>query len=641
MARSDEPEAPHGDELAARPYASNHSDSTVICEPTWRFDRHQHEDGSKAISVVFPDMDETSEHASHNDSTSVYEATTSPREQLPAVDAGEDTDISSVLTFDDDDSRFRSFEELLSPPPGTGQFLVGDELGRGGQGKILRTTDRDLRRQVAMKVLLPQHRDNLQSIVRFLQEAQITGQLEHPNIVPVHRLGTDRKGRLYFTMKLVKGETLSRVLSMLSEGRNEYRLRYHMGELLQILLKVCDAVAFAHARGVMHRDLKPSNIMIGHFGEVLVMACGLARITKLTDVSGDLLIDADHIQRDLTTTQQGHVVGTPSYMPPEQAAGAVQEVDQRSDVYALGAILYEMLTLRPPVIGHNLQDLLCKAREGRIDPLPRHAPERLQEIVTKALSLSQEDRQQSVSEFAQEIKDYLDKRNDTSRTEQPTDSAIKRQPWLLAALSLAIVATCVSTGMWLNERFDPSGGEARPQAPKTTINDARANARSMQPWLLMADYYSEHGDLVAAEEAFWQATQIDSGAPLSWERWGQTLLEHGRAEEAMEKFNRAIAAEPTRASAWRLSAQALQHLGRFREAHEDLSNAAELQPRNAVIQAQWADCLVAWRAAIDQMPPERQTGELETLADAERHRSQLLGSQKKPDAASEGMAPQR
>jgi eukaryotic-like serine/threonine-protein kinase len=202
---------------------------------------------------------------------------------------------------------------------------------------VLRATDQDIRRDVAMKVMHGAAVSDEQR-QRFINEAQITGQLEHPSIVPVYELG-ELEGEAFYTMKFVNGRTLSEVLAE----------EYPIARLLGIFLKSCDAIAFASSRGIIHRDLKPDNIMIGEFGEVLVLDWGLAKAigaeeSPVADSAQTLNLDAAGAE----LTLEGDVLGTPAYMSPEQARGRVDEIDIASDIYALGAILYTILTHSPP-----------------------------------------------------------------------------------------------------------------------------------------------------------------------------------------------------------------------------------------------------------------------------------------------------
>ena len=253
--------------------------------------------------------------------------------------------------------------EDISRGESTDRYVIDREIDRGGMGAILSAADRDLRREVAMKVALTKGRLSEGRVKRFIEEAQITGQLEHPNIVPIHELGVDANGRAFFTMKMVHGESLDKTLTKRWGRRKAPLTPADLSEMLDIVLKACDGLAFAHSRGVIHRDLKPANVMVGEFGEVLVMDWGLARILGKDHVHANSDITSVRSD-DGTLTQDGDVVGTPHYMPPEQAEGLVHELDERSDVYSLGAVLYEMLTGRPPFTGKNALDVLTKVSHG-------------------------------------------------------------------------------------------------------------------------------------------------------------------------------------------------------------------------------------------------------------------------------------
>lgn len=311
-------------------------------------------------------------------------------------------------------------------------------------GTVLEVEDRELGRKVAMKVMRLEASASEQARARFVREATVLARLEHPNIVPIHELGRDEEGRLYYTMKLVIGRTLQAVIKGLHVRDPHYIEHYTLDRLLIIFRKVCDALAFAHAKGVLHRDLKPENIMVGEFGEVLVMDWGLAKILQEEEGSeaSDPVIDLQHStflteEERLAQTMAGSVMGTPQYMSPEQALGQLDELDERSDIYSLGGILYALLTLRPPVEGKTLEEVLEKVRTGgvtppsqfgatapsakqsakgevleakKIKPLPHiesgRVPAALSSVVMKALTLDKAARYQSVPEFAADIEKY-------------------------------------------------------------------------------------------------------------------------------------------------------------------------------------------------------------------------------------------
>jgi Leucine-rich repeat (LRR) protein len=330
---------------------------------------------------------------------------------------------------------------------GTRAYEVGRIVNRGGMGAILEARQTSIQRTVAMKVMLGETSED--AMARFIEEARITGQLEHPNIVPVHEIGIDEHQHLYYTMKFVNGVTLQDALSRLNAFDPEALDRFSLAELLNIFQKVCDAVAFAHSKGVIHRDLKPSNVMIGDFGEALVVDWGLAK--QLSQPSEKRVqISASSVPSRGAQTLKGAVIGTPSFMSPEQARGDPSKVDKRSDIYALGAILYAVLYLSPPIAGKNLAEILGNARIGRIEPgadkLPHvpggRAPESLQAVVRKATALKPEDRYQSVSELQAEVTAY--QRGFATRAENATlwkqlTLAIRRYKREVGLVALALL----------------------------------------------------------------------------------------------------------------------------------------------------------------------------------------------------------
>jgi hypothetical protein len=232
------------------------------------------------------------------------------------------------------------------------RYRIGDEIGQGGMGKVFLGHDTDLCRDIAVKVLLETHRDRTELCQRFVEEAQIGGQLQHPGIVPVYELGQFSDKRPYFTMKLIKGRTLEALLAERKDAAQD-RPRF-----LKIFEQVCQTLAYAHARGVIHRDLKPLNIMVGAFGEVQVMDWGLAKV--LAKQRGAADAPADPVLSALRTvrtgqperaSQTGMVMGTWAYMPPEQAQGKTETLDERCDVFGLGSILCVILTGEPAYRG--------------------------------------------------------------------------------------------------------------------------------------------------------------------------------------------------------------------------------------------------------------------------------------------------
>jgi serine/threonine-protein kinase len=253
-------------------------------------------------------------------------------------------------------------------PPRIGRYQVAGQIARGGMGSVHRARDVDLGRDIALKVLLECHQENPEMIRRFIEEAQISGQLQHPGIVPVHEMGLVGGKRPYLAMKFVKGQTLAHMLED-RENPSADRQRF-----LVIFEQVCQPLAYAHARGVIHRDLKPSNVMVGAFGEVQVMDWGLAKVLDDGGVADERRSrptprDASVIKTVRTgatgsDSLAGSVVGTPAYMAPEQARGEIDRLDERCDVFGLGAILCEILTGKPPFDAKSSEEAFRAARNG-------------------------------------------------------------------------------------------------------------------------------------------------------------------------------------------------------------------------------------------------------------------------------------
>ncbi len=285
----------------------------------------------------------------------------------------------------------------------------------GGMGAILRVLDRNLQRISAMKVILPDYKNKADALTGFITEAKITGLLEHPNIIPVHDLGFSEASGIYFTMKLAQGEALYDILEKLRKSDPEYLEKYHTYQLLNIFRKVCDAVSFAHAKGILHQDIKPHNIMVGPHGEVLLMDWGLARY--LGGEEGEIPPEeAERIEEIFAAARQAEaesedlIKGSPTFMSPEQVKG--EPLDRRSDIFLLGATLYHIFTLSPPYGGATLMEVLEKALVGNYIPPAEKNPARqippdICRIITRAMAPAKEDRYQAVEEMSGEIDDLI------------------------------------------------------------------------------------------------------------------------------------------------------------------------------------------------------------------------------------------
>ena len=309
-----------------------------------------------------------------------------------------------------------SSPELPDPADRPARLQLFGEIARGGMGAVLKGRDTDLGRDVAVKVLLESHRDNPDLVRRFVEEAQIGGQLQHPGIVPIYELGAFADRRPYFAMKLVKGRTLAAILAERPDPTHDHP------RLLGIFEQVCQTMAYAHARGVIHRDLKPSNIMVGSFGEVQVMDWGLAKVLPQGGAADDeasspvvepeTVIQTARSGSDTDASRAGSVLGTPQYMAPEQARGEVEDVDERADVFALGSILCEVLTGKPAFVGRTSGEILSKARRGDLaDALARLdacvVDAELVAIVRDCLALEPPDRPRAAGAVAASVTAYL------------------------------------------------------------------------------------------------------------------------------------------------------------------------------------------------------------------------------------------
>ena len=234
-------------------------------------------------------------------------------------------------------------EELIIVPRDQTRYENDKLLGRGGMGEVKLAHDHDIGRKVAVKRLLDDA--NPHAVARFIDEVRTVGSLEHPNIVPIHDVGVDEDGALFFVMKYVEGETLSSIVDKLAAGDAGYHKRYSFEARLDLFAGLLRALQYAHSQGLVHRDVKPENIMVGRYGEVVLMDWGIAHLMRTEEHRAN----NGTIDRASTETVDGAVVGTPQYMSPEQAVGQVAELDGRSDLYSAFTVLYELLTLTPYV----------------------------------------------------------------------------------------------------------------------------------------------------------------------------------------------------------------------------------------------------------------------------------------------------
>ena len=313
------------------------------------------------------------------------------------------------------------------------KYAIENLLAKGGMAMVFKAKDKNCRRPVALKVINDSDLQNQEVIHRFIEEAQIAAQLDHPNILPVYDLNIDKLGNPFYAMKLVKGDTLENLIVKIKQKDKKTVEEFPLTKLLQIYLKVCEAVAFAASRGVVHRDLKPENIMIGEYGEVFIMDWGIAKVsnedkktyeneTAIKDV--DSLIDS--IRKDdklnTSTTMQGQILGTPGFMAPEQVLSSGGQIGPHTDVYALGGILYNIISLERPHAELDVKTLFLNKIEGKI-PTPEkraansktelvHIPNKkipgpLSSICQKAMNVRPEARYKDAAELLEDLNLFM------------------------------------------------------------------------------------------------------------------------------------------------------------------------------------------------------------------------------------------
>jgi tetratricopeptide (TPR) repeat protein len=368
-----------------------------------------------------------------------------------------------------------------------GRYRVLSEIGRGGVGIVYRGRDEDLGREVAMKVLHEEYATHAEVLARFVEEAQIGGQLQHPGIVPVYELGLQPDGQPFFAMKLIKGETLAAQLATrgdIAEAR---------GRFLGIFEQICQTMAYAHARRVVHRDLKPANVMIGAFGEVQVVDWGFAKVLQKAAAEAAPAAPSQANERSVIETVRsrgsseshsvaGSMFGTPAYMPPEQARGDVASIDERSDVFALGAMLCEILTGEPPYREKDGDLVLQAARaelRGAQERLARcKADQTLIALANECLAASARARPSSAAVVADRMRAYLSSVEERAREAQvrAAEARLRHRVTLWSAAA-ALLVLSVGAGGWI---WSAEQERARRNAASQRIASARIAASGAQ-----------------------------------------------------------------------------------------------------------------------------------------------------------------
>ena len=329
---------------------------------------------------------------------------------LPKLNQGKEDDLNKTLELQS--SAVSEFTKVLLDI--TDRFEVFEEIAHGAMGRIDAGWDRHLGRPVAIKTL---RSDRAKDVVRmrFLEEAQVTGQLQHPNIITIYELGKI-KGNVVFVMRKIDGQSLKQLIHKLRKNDQKSLEEYTLNRKVQIFVKLCQAVAFAHSRGVVHRDIKPSNVMLGDFGDVVLLDWGLCKI-----IGQEVRSSRSAIEK--WQTVHGQIIGTPSYMSPEQALGMIDQIGPATDVYGLGALFYHFITLYPPFMGKSNREVVRRVLQAQlIAPRERKPdakiPEELERICLKCLNRDIEKRYPTASELIADLEAFLEGKNQKTNTNQ-------------------------------------------------------------------------------------------------------------------------------------------------------------------------------------------------------------------------------
>jgi WD40 repeat protein/serine/threonine protein kinase len=463
------------------------------------------------------------------------------------------------------------------------RYRLEGEIARGGMGAILKVWDADLRRHLAMKVILGKGSAEADSdtpaidartLGRFLEEAQVTGQLDHPGIVPVHELGIAEDGRVYFTMRLVKGRDLRAIFDLVFAGDPDWTET----RALNVVLRACEALAYAHAKGVVHRDLKPGNVMVGGFGEVYVMDWGLARVVGREDrhdlrlapdaaalTASVRTLRRDEREEDLESpivTLDGDVLGTPVYMAPEQARGELEKLGPRSDVYAVGAILYHLLARQAPYVPSgarvSARTILSRVMDGPPAPLSSLRPDvpaELEAIVEQAMAREADRRYASTLELAEDLRAYLEHRvvraYETGAWAEARKWVVRNRP-LAAALAAAVVLLVagLSASLVFKAQSDHNARVASQNEQLAKANERRAldgEARALTKEQEARDIAEEARQLQQAADASASAARQQAYVAAIY----GAQAARGAGEPAAVRRLLAIAPEESRNWEWR------------------------------------------------------------------------------------------
>jgi serine/threonine-protein kinase len=446
-----------------------------------------------------------------------------------ALETMDDADIERSLASLPPVAGHASDLPTVDALPPAGRYRVLRPHAQGGLGEVFVAEDTELHRTIALKQIQRRHADDRHSRGRFLLEAEITGGLEHPGIVPVYGLGAFSDGRPFYAMRFIKGESLKEALTHFHQAPDFRGAAFR--QLLGRFIGVCNAVAYAHSRGVLHRDLKPANILLGPFGETLVVDWGLAKVLGRARTAGDGATEELTLQpaslRDHEETVAGSALGTPAYMSPEQAAGRWDELGPASDVYSLGATLYALLTGRAPFAGADKGEVLRQVRRGDFPP-PRQVqpavPAALDAVCRKAMARKPGARYPTPLALAAELERWL---ADESVDAYRDPLAVRLVRWgrrhqKLVTGGTALVLTTVlalAVGLWAVDRERMRTAAAKEQAEAhfslaQQAVDRYLNAVAEDKQLKEQDFFVLRRTLLLTAVPFYeQLAQVKGGDP--------------------------------------------------------------------------------------------------------------------------------
>ncbi len=544
--------------------------------------------------------------------------------------------------------------------PSEAKYEVEEILDEGGMGAVYRVYDRNIRRRVAMKVALPPEHGSEIYTKRLIDEAQITGQLQHPGIMPVHDLNIDAYGSVYYTMKDLHGQTLEDILAKIRDSDEATLKRYPLSRLLNIFLKVCDAVGYAHSRGVIHRDLKPAHIMVGDYGEVVVMDWGISKVLSPPDSQSEqeqnrsqqLPKSPDKASRkkvqtlrdtegDAGFTVEGEVVGTPMFMAPEQSIAKPELLSPRTDIYALGAILYNILTLRPPIEGKDPDKVLERVTRGDIIPPtqcsppdspasgPHHPPldesipsknksaapgagfnhcpggripPSLSAVTMKALSRNPRDRYTRTRELQHDLEAWQAGYATSAEHAGPRKQFIlfvRRNRTISAAaaaiVTLIFVGAVISTHYWMTAEKAHQRAIAQKNRAQTALNDLKSSAPAIA-------------------------------------RNAEHALRKGNDEQALKDISLATRLVPSNVSYLIFKAHLLQARLAWEKAAKAYQKVLEKSPKNDTARKNLilSQNMIQLRNAHDGVKAEDLTGFFEALREQERYQHAMIALNQAP-----------